>query len=272
MARIAQNFLVCKCGGHFTISLSSIKASIVKSGFNSGFLPEGAERNVGKDHFRYLNEGITEKITFDIYKNISDKDIGDVFRNIFPTKAKKDADFYEKQLVQNIDFANNKRNELISEANNIEDENEKAQEIQRINDMIDRSINVKKDYREKQSERGVAEDFIKDIHDQESSSYKVFIDLVDQLLEGVTLIKQKQFQSEGVEQVKQLAWLELQKAYFTGSTVYLKVFENIYGEGFLRKLATLDIDSATIIDGEWVELDNLFKIIREKNKELSESL
>jgi hypothetical protein len=52
----------------------------------------------------------------------------------------------------------------------------------------------------------------------------------------------------------------------------LKVFENIYGEGFLRKLATLDIDSATIIDGEWVELDNLFKIIREKNKELSESL
>jgi hypothetical protein len=88
---------------------------------------------------------------------------------------------------------------FVSVANNIEDENEKAQEIQRINDMIDRSINVKKDYREKQSERGVAEDFIKDIHDQESSSYKVFIDLVDQLLEGVTLIKQKQLYHKQVK-------------------------------------------------------------------------
>lgn len=242
-----------------------------KSGFNATYIYEKPQNiETDKDSFRYLNEGITDKLAFDLYKDVSEIDIGAVYEKVFPTKAKEGKESSLKRLEDNLKNVEEKRKNLLAEAKNIINETDRLEEENRINTSTDSFIKRTTSFWKNQSEVHIYGDYLKDIKNEEHSAYKPFIDLVDDLIKGVAISKVADSVSENLELAKKETWIELQKAYFTGNVMYLRSFEKIYGDNFLRKLGTLD--TATVVDGKWKEWDDILYIIKKKNAELKSEL
>lgn len=233
----------------------------MRSGFNSTH--EYGEGGAGtfKDSFRYFNEGITDKLAFDLYKDSSPQDIGKVYEKVFPEKAEKKRAHYSENLKNAIEIVEKKRERLLSEADGIADLEERAMEERSINESIDSYISRTKNFWGKQSEVYVSEDELSDLKGEENSPYKPFIDLVSNMVEGMALSKNISEQN---------SWEGLQKAYFSGNIMYLREFEKIYGEGFLRKMGTLDM--STIENGAWKEWEEVEEIVNSKNEELRKAV
>ena len=68
----------------------------------------------------------------------------------------------------------------------------------------------------------------------ESESYQGEIDALDLIMEGIALSNVENFSD--LEKYKSDFWIDLQKAYFTGNTMFLRNIEKVYGEGSLRRI------------------------------------
>ena len=240
-----------------------------KSGFNATYVYEKSDSTkIVKDSFRYLNEGITDKLVFDIYKNVSDIEIGEVYEKIFPTKAKKEKEYALEKLRLSIEHVEEKRKQMLLDVKNITDENERLKKEEKINQDIDQFIKRTTSFWENHSNVYISSDYLKHIRGEKYSNYKPFIDMVDKLIEGMATSRMVDSKSESLEVSQKEVWVELQKAYFTGNSLYLRALEKIYGDGFLRKLGTLDDDNGTVVDGHWIEFEDILDIVRKKNEQL----
>jgi len=72
----------------------------------------------------------------------------------------------------------------------------------------------------------------------ERESYNDEIEILNLFLEGIAIVKSKE---EGlpIEDTKTAVWEEMQRAYLTGSIMYLRIIDNVFGEGTLRELNRL---------------------------------
>ncbi|MCA9352764.1 hypothetical protein KC901_01125 [Patescibacteria group bacterium] len=71
--------------------------------------------------------------------------------------------------------------------------------------------------------------------------YQEEILLLEMMLDGIAMSKSKNKDDVSIE--KEKIWQELQKAYFSGNTMFLRVFDKVYDDKILREFNELDFKS-----------------------------
>ncbi len=89
--------------------------------------------------------------------------------------------------------------------------------------------------------QGIKDDY--SFSNERMSSYDFNVEIVDELVEGLAKISIKKNPSLNIEEEKKKIWVDLQKAYLLGQTVYLRKVEEDFGEGFLRKIESINVFS-----------------------------
>ncbi len=247
----------------------------VKSGFHTVWKQPVNEKKQFpiQVNFMSINEGITEKIAIDImqtnikeYEKLKPLFKGRLEERLRDIKTKYDVELSElsalvnqlteqllvqikvleiKKKMANLEFDN-----LIEKENNLEIKDELSFEKSiKISD-IDSSIESLKLRLHYTTER--ISDFnawyeaeIEELKTSYSfslenrASYSFEKKIVDLLIEGLANSSEFSDQKITLEERKKLAWVELQKAYFSGKTVFLRKLEQVFGKGFLRELSEI---------------------------------
>ena len=268
---------------HFVSSPKNLPAKaentkrVMKTGFDSLYSENGTEdADYFRASFRLFNEGVTEMISHDLCDDMTLEELGALYKGLFPVKAQK-----------NLDHAKEDYQEWLQKIKPIE-KTMQEKELAEFPDFIKKETDAKRiemytkahegRMGQWQRMRNAREQDLKKMEvlpiesgdplkNKDDVAYVEMVDLVSKMLDGVALKNAANLVL--FDEARTVAWKNLQKAYFSGNTPHLKVFESVYGEGFLRKIATLDYRDANS-DSEnqtmvWKEYDEIKSIIESVN-------
>lgn len=206
---------------------------ISKTGFNSNW-----EEDNKRSNLRALNEAVTEKMAYEIY-NASKKKLIEEYENKYGhtilLKQELDKEQMESELTKWKDEA-----PVAYEWEYEYSMNTDKETFENFYTKKEKSI---KEKYEAIRERDLDKVFTEDIE----SGYKQERQILDRLLIKLAEARSKENNID-LKEAHKKEWEDLQKAYLSGNTFYLRKIDKIVGEGTLRRFN--DIDRKKIQSGE----------------------
>lgn len=101
------------------------------------------------------------------------------------------------------------------------------------------------------------------VFEQVEEFYQDYINILDSAIRGIAL-ETSSTESEYKKQ-KEDIWKKIQTAYFNGNTMFLRIFNKVYGKDFLKKLNSMNMDN-DLFDQD---ISNLLIEMSSKNMEIA---
>lgn len=98
------------------------------------------------------------------------------------------------------------------------------------------------------------------------NSYFDYIKILDLLIEGVAIKYSEK--NDDLSETKKQIWIDLQKSYFNGEVMILRIFDKVYEDSILRKFNEINIRSK---EGK-EQIQELYKELELKNQKMLANL
>lgn len=266
--------------------------STVRSGLSRIFYKDGFNNPPTSSCFVNIDEAITEKIAQELFQDNYDEilTLKDLFtgrcdlvikgikKKYDQKRERKREDMLKVQAELWEDIRVSVRDN-ITLAEQIDELLEKGsideramQRIKKVNlegliRIIRSKIDMVKEMADESTFDGLEEIDISDAREDYSfnidrSSYSAFIQVLDLMIEGVTYSRIDN--EDDFEEERKKVWSELQRAYFTGNIMYLRIFDKVYNNNILKSFDEFEKndDSST---------DELIDFLKEKNEKMKMS-
>jgi len=259
------------------------KHRLDKTGFASVFDKKDPENDIKyRESLNLFNEGMTEIITHDLCDDMTLEKLGDLYKEIFPKQSKENLEqskdnhknWLEKIKIQEKEM---QERELADFAKYIEGVTDEKQ-IEKLTYAHQQKMGMCQRLIKSHEKRLLAmeilpfEGDVNPLEDKDEVGYPEMVKLCNSMIDGIAHKNAKE-KSITFDEARRVAYDEMQKAYFCGNTMHLRVLESVYGEGFLKKLSNLsyetiveDEEERTITWKEYDELKNLIEIVNNSIK------
>lgn len=204
-----------------------------KVGFRSTWIDRANEEQ-GKDLLSLFNEAVTEKMAQDIFKENKDRFLSEYAVELAELQKEKDKVLSEKRETELLKsfYETTEGLDFYVDVNSMGEAEAKKEAYKAAQLSVDQRPHK-------------VQSSPLDLVQVKYDAYKLEISVLDVILEKLAADKMDK-ESLDKEQAFKSEWEDLQKAYLTGNTLYLKRIEHVIGSGTLRSLSSLSMKNKNI--------------------------